>query len=274
MSSAKKSKASFGSEAELCAAFIGEATQKGAWHAYAETAGFDILMVRVRDGIQIGIEAKLTLNAKVILQGLPKEDGYFNFGEVGPHYRAILVPVESGGIADQVCERLGLTVIRQHPLDVRFWPKFRPQLPDPASEYHNIHWQEWLPQKPCEVPDYLPDVSAGASAPVALTLWKIAAIKLAVLLEERPVTRADFKALKLSPTRWTDRYTGWLNATSEGYVKGSRMPDFKAQHPRNYEEIRADRAKGAPKAVPIQLPLVASQSTRVPETALEQQGRG
>lgn len=112
----------------------------------------------------------------------------------------------------------------------------------------------------CALPDYVPDVAAGSSAPVKLTDWKVKAIKLAVLLETRAVTRADFKALGLDPSRWTDRHTGWLVAGDAGYRPGPGMPDFKAQHPRNYEEIRADIAKWAPAySAPIGPPdLVAS----------------
>lgn len=46
----------------------------------------------------------------------------------------------------------------------------------------------------------------------------------------------------LSPSRWTDPHHGWLVVTPAGYVRGDRMPNFAAQHPRNYAEIKADRA--------------------------------
>ena len=108
-----------------------------------------------------------------------------------------------------------------------------------------------MPQTRCVLPDYVPDVVAGASAPVALTAWKVNAIKLAILLETRPVTRSDFQALGLSPSRWTDPWTGWLQKTPRGYVRGERMPDFQKQHPRNWEEIKADGAKWMPKHHPL-----------------------
>jgi hypothetical protein len=103
-----------------------------------------------------------------------------------------------------------------------------------------------MPEKRCAVPDYVPDVIAGAPAPVALTAWKVKAIRLAVLLEERAVTRSDFKHLQLSPTVWTGP-NGYLTRTPLGYVAGDRMPDLRRQHPRNYEEIRADKARWAPR---------------------------
>ena len=56
--------AGFAKESDLCAAFL--ASLPEGWTAYPETAGFDILLGREVDGFQIGIQAKLRLNAKVI----------------------------------------------------------------------------------------------------------------------------------------------------------------------------------------------------------------
>lgn len=246
----------FTSEAALCAAFLAEATKDGAWRAYPETAGFDILMVRAVDGAQIGIEAKLVLNAKVVAQALP--DGlHYNAAAIGPDFRAVLVPdgkVRGEGLG-RICAALGITVItfRGTPPRGVYFDPFAPGLPrvgSVADDYYNHSWHEWAPQTRCELPDYVPDVAAGASAPIALTDWKVRAIKLAVLLEERPVTRSDFKALGLSPSRWTDPFTGWLEKTASGYLRGAGMPNFQAQHPRNYAEIKADKAIWAPASAP------------------------
>lgn len=239
----------FAKESDLCAAFIADATKDGKWVAYPETAGFDIVMVRAADGIQVGIEAKLVLNVAVLLQALPKYR--WEGGVTGPDYRAVLVPADkcSTGLPD-LCEALGITVIRQrgaHADDgayphLRYVQEtFRPSLPD--ERWGRVDgWHEWCPVNRCELPAYVPDVGAGMSAPVALTTWKVQAIKLAILLEERPVTRKDMKALRLSPSRWTDGWTGWLTPTPAGYVANKSMPDFKGQHPVNYEQIKADKA--------------------------------
>ncbi len=76
-----------------------------------------------------------------------------------------------------------------------------------------------------------------------LSEWKIAAIKMAIILERRAVTRADFRALKMSPTRWLDPRDGWLTRCEDGYVATPRLPDFRAQHPVNYQQIRDDAPK-------------------------------
>ena len=253
------------SEADLCAAFIAHAERTKAWRAYPETAGWDILMVRGSDGLQIGIEAKLALNIKVLDQAL---DGSRWYNTDGPDLRAVLVPTYADGGLERIAGALGITVIRftkDDPSAGRWAGSYsgashyRPGLPgdDWQLEYD---WHPWLPMKRAVVPDYVPDVRAGVAAPVALTAWKVKAIRIAVLLETRPVTRADFKALQIDPSRWVDRHTGWLKADPEGrgYIAGPGLPDFKRQHPRNYDEIKADIAKWAPSyAPPVALPLLA-----------------
>lgn len=242
------------SEADLCAAFIAAATKPRAgrpdWVAYPETAGFDILLVRQTDGYQVGVEAKLTLNARVVAQSLPSRwDGASRL--YGPDYRAVLVPEDKVNTdLAEICRSLGVTVIafRSVSEEEVYWrPAFRPELPV-ETHWHGAEddWFEWCPPRRCEVPDYVPDVRAGASAPVSLTAWKVKAIRLAVLLESRAVTRADFKHLQIDATRWTGP-AGWLDRSADGWVRSERTPDFKAQHPRNYAEIAADIARWAPK---------------------------
>jgi hypothetical protein len=84
----------YATEAELCAALIKHNSEK--WTAYPETSGFDILMVRKADGFQIGVEAKLSLNAKVILQAI-EPPGHWWANESGPDCRAVLVPWKAKG---------------------------------------------------------------------------------------------------------------------------------------------------------------------------------
>lgn len=255
------------SEAAMCAEFIAYAERKKKWRAYPETAGWDILMVRVEDGLQVGIEAKLALNVKVLEQALGTSRYYL---PNGPDLRAVLVPrMDTGGLSG-IARALGITVICFEPFDRTVHgsnAQARPDLPtdDWSLEYN---WHPWAPQQRETLPEYIPDVTAGSSAPVTLSSWKVKAIKLAILLETRPVTRSDFKALQIDATRWTNRDFGWLDRGThgssglQGYVAGPRTPDFRAQHPRNYEEIKADFAKWAPPyqaAVP--LPALSEQGT-------------
>lgn len=253
------------SEADLCARFIVAATKPGRagrprWVAYAETAGFDILLVRDGDGVQIGIEAKLALNPRVVAQALPYREGWSGGTQAGPDYRAVLVPASKvNADVKRICAALGLTVIEHRGErggefygPNAYGPEFTPDLPcENAGRFLGGDWHEWAPAERCAVPEYVPDVQAGCSAPIALTAWKVKAIRLSILLEDRPVTRADFKALQLSPTNWLCP-RGWLDpvpgARPGAWVRCDRTPNFEQQHPTNYGQIKADKDRWAPSA--------------------------
>lgn len=243
----------FEREHHLCAAFI-EALPE-AWTAYPETAGFDILLVH-RDGYQVGVEAKLRLNAKVVEQSLPSWHADYGYREEsGPDFRAVLVPKGCVGGLSAVCSALGITVIScSHPSERSGYgirDEFRPRLPEqnPKWNWDDKHWHDWCPLKRCRVPEYVPDVVAGASAPATLSVWKVGAIKLTVLLERRGyLTREDFKRFDVSMSRWTAPWSGWLSkgGARGRWIKGPALPDFRTQHPVNFAEIEADFPKWNP----------------------------
>lgn len=240
----------FKSEAELCAAFIRLVPKD--WVAYPETGGFDILLVGPA-GVQVGIEAKLALNAKVVIQALaglvhPPDSGWSEL-DAAPDHRAVLVPIgagssELGGIA----AALGITVIsvfQEHEHFLRpAGLAFRPELPGSRSGA----WHDFCPATRIELPEYVPDVVAGASAPTALTRWKIGAIKLVLIAARRGyVTRSDFQHVGIDSSRWVRPPRPWLDARERGrWVISERTPDFAAQHRRNFAEIEADFEKWAP----------------------------
>lgn len=243
----------FKTEAELCAAFV--ATLPVGWTAYNETAGYDILLAR-EDGLQVGVEAKLRLNPEVVVQA-SKEWGYSPLTP-SPDFRAVLVPAgHAQNHMSAICAMLGITVIiAMHPDDdteTRYgWrsPPFRPALPILDSSMYwsgrEHDWYDRCPATRCALPDYIPDVGAGRSAPVSLTNWKIQAIKLLIILERRGyVTKADFKHVSIDPSRWT---RDWLERGSERgqFIAGKYTPDLKAQHPVNWVQIEADFEKWKP----------------------------
>jgi hypothetical protein len=235
-------KAGFKSEAEMCARFIGAIGED--WIAYPETAGWDILLVRKADGFQIGIEAKLRMNVDVINQAID-EYGSWSADTPGPDCRAVLVP--TAACFGRIATYIGLTIIVVE--SNNYGPAFRPSLPKPNHERWGSgdDWHEWMPAKRHALPEYVPDVAAGASAPVQLTPWKISALKLEVLLEKNGfVTKADFRHLGIDHRRWTAPGTGWLKPSASGYVAGEKYAGFKAQHPRVYAEIVADFDKWKP----------------------------
>lgn len=233
----------FATEVDLCSCFVEQIDQKE-WGVYAESCGWDILLVRRADGFQIGIEAKLKLNLKVIDQAI--ECDYTSADSPGPDCRAILVPSTETGF-DSLCAYIGLTVIRVWPKS-KYWKKGRvePGLPAIKDRGWRDRWYEWCPTVRHKLPEYVPDVRAGAPSPTQLTDWKIKAIKIAVLLEKRGyVTRADFKHLHIDHRRWL-KPASWLLIEDGHYVRG-RMPNFQAQHPVVWDQIKADFEKWAPK---------------------------
>lgn len=234
-------------EADLVADFVAWVEHKG-WTVYAETAGWDLLLVRPSDGYQIGVEAKMQLNAHVLCQALGRHE-YHN-GAKGPDSRAVLVPrKKSVNGMETLAQYLGLVVILgDEPRQWDKWkgPHFSPNLPDRqdwswVADRRRGEWPELCPDERCDLPDYVPDVQGGKPSPVSLTPWKVKAIKIQIVIERRGyVTRADFAALKIDPSRWTQY---WLQNIGQKRWVPYGMPDLKAQHPINYEQIKADWPK-------------------------------
>lgn len=260
-------KSEFATEADLVAAFCAWLDKRNevarcprrrpggpasTWTVYHETGGYDLVLVEDQTGVQVAIEAKLALNLKVINQVLPNR-----YDRDGADYRAVLIP--SGGYQPGlggICAQIGINVLTVYNSRMSYGGDAAPewnvadQLPNERSEYDFAmkDWHPWLPARRIELPDYVPDVMGGKASPVALTDWKIRAIKLLIILDRRGhVTRKDMKALNISATRWTAASYGYLvpDRALGGYVASDNTPDLRAQHPRNYAEIEADYAKWA-----------------------------
>jgi hypothetical protein len=251
----------YATEAALCADFIAWVKRDGreyrtgekpvAWTVYAETAGWDILLVGP-DGTQIGIEAKLRFNMKVLQQCLP--DTWDGWHDQGPDYRAVLVPDWSSDDA-RVCNALGLALLGRNGSGWRE-ASFRPGLLENES---GGGWHYWSPRERCKLPEFVPDVAAGCPAPLRLTQWKVAALRITATLEVRGhVTRQDFREYSIDPRRWTGP-GGWLlpGAVPGQFVRAPAL-DFDKQHPEVYAQVLAEvREKQAKRDAPL-----------VPETLL------
>lgn len=232
----------FPSEVALCAAFI--AALPEGWTAYAETGGFDVLLVRDEDGLQIGVQAKLRFNVEVVNQAIERYHSCAAVTAPMPDCRAVLIPDDESHRFDRICACLGVTVIRVRKPDQRLPRPFTPGLPKIDFNGWGETWHETAPARRCVLPAYLPDVAAGARSPLQLTDWKIRAIKIAVLFAKRGcVERADFSSLRIDHRRWVA--SGWVRIEKGRFVPG-RMPDFESQHPVVYGKIAADFARWAP----------------------------
>lgn len=243
----------FRSEAELCSTFLAHVPD--GWTAYPETGEWDILLVH-DTGVQIGIEAKLALNAKVIVQAAESVNHWSN--TVGPDFRAVLVPSDVSTSFLGICGLLGITVIKAvHPslfettnryqIEKRW---FRPELPGKYS--FTDEWFDMAPIKRHDLPDYVPKVTAGVPSPMKLSDWKIGAMRLCVLMERSGyLCREDFQHLGISISRWMPSSMKWLGATETRgiYAKGKRWPadQFRAEHPMTWDEIVFSIDDWAPK---------------------------
>lgn len=234
----------FKTEADLCAAFLAwlKRTAPGV-AAYPEWAGWDILLV-LPSGCQMGVQAKLRLNADVIGQALPSRWGWGE--DNGPDYRAVLVP-DAGGSIHALASHLEVVVFEaQEDYDFKkrenLW-RFSPGFADGSHE----PWFDWNPPERHSVPETPTDSIAGSSAPVTLTPWKIRALAvLAELAVKGTITAKGMRELGVSPGRWMTYR--WLEpAEPRGHWKrGDACPKFELQHPSAYaaalEKARAPRA--------------------------------
>lgn len=237
-----KREAPFKTEAELCAAFI-EWVKRDGFTSYPETAGFDILLVNDRSGHQIGVQAKLRMNFKVIDQLLPR---YLASKDEGPDHYAVLIPGHPGD-ADGILDVLGINC---------FYPSYsyggRHEFTMPG--YDSVPSRkvlfDWNPKQRIPVPAYIPDVVAGASAPIQLTPWKISALRLLAHLEVHgSISRKQVADFGMDSRRWCGHGAWLIPADGSTYaarnglwVRGPLCPKFEQQHPDVYAQIKTEVA--------------------------------
>lgn len=244
----------FKTEADLCAAYI--ATVPEDWIVYPETGGFDMVLVHKATSVQIAIEAKLRLNAKVVCQVM---DSVVDTGARGaPDFRAVLVDSCSQEFI-RICSRLGITVLtlappkrlsRSHtPAPMTEWVP-SPRLPvarrlsDPQPGwFHEANWHDQAPISRIDLPDYVPEVAAGVKSPKILSHWMIKAFRVCAWVERHgAIKRTHFKALGISPTMWMTGHLLKQGDLRGEWVAGKRFPleSYKARHPGIYEQVVAD----------------------------------
>lgn len=243
----------FSNEAEMCAAFINEVNALDGWTAYPETAGFDVLMVHC-DGRQIGVEAKLSLNAKVADQILPKfTDEYF--GKPSPDHRLVIVSKvtdASAGI-EKMLNMLGVRVMLPQEDWTRTGYVLRFKIEqllkhDKAKNtyFDGTHLFDWNPEERCQVPAVVPDLPAGVPSPIRLTPWKESAIKLIALMRKQGyITVKQIAEHRMGSTAWTQpsgNKPAWLakGASRGQWVETEHMPPFDQQHPDMYAKALED----------------------------------
>jgi hypothetical protein len=216
----------FSSEAAMCMEFVSAVRQRG-WLASPETSGWDILLCR--DGVQVGVQAKLKANFHVLEQALEPSRR-----KAGPNHHAVLVPEANWQFA-KIAAACGILTI--WPVDA--WVGY--------GEAPTISWDqaltrldkqlvvmpEWVHTRPAWMPGVEILIPAGASGPQKVTVWKLAAVRLSLLLRSQGyLTVEDFKAEAQDKRWWVDsgivagvkRDGAWRWEPCEG-VLGLPKPD-------------------------------------------------
>lgn len=234
-------------EADLCSLFIRDFSTMPGWTCYPEAAGFDVLAVH-EDGRQLGVEAKLTLNAKVADQILPMRNGDF-FDKPGPDYRLVIVSKitkASAGIA-KMLQMLGVEVLVPHESKCQHGYEYR-------FSFHNMleargqetsfgcqYLHDWNPAVRCYVPAILQQLPAGVPSPVQLTPWKEKALQLIALMRHQGfITAKQIAGHGHNVTLWTQSRGAEIAWLAKGSVRGrwietGHMPAFDRQHPELYK---------------------------------------
>lgn len=268
---ADRVKSTFPTETSLCELFIREFNEQDGWTCYPETEGFDIVVAH-ESGRQIGVEAKLRLNAKVADQILPS-DAWSRYGMRGPDHRLVIVASiteANAGIA-KMLGQLGVEVWQPHfservgegyvieahaefNIREKLWrdaavaePPMR--IGRDASHFYSGMF-DWNPVERLELPEVAPDLPAGVPCPIQLTSWKQAALRvLARLRVQGSITAKEIASEGCSPSMWTQQ---WLDGGPKRglWIESDRLPKFDEQHPGIYALAmeRAQKAAVVPEA--------------------------
>lgn len=234
-------------ESVLCDLFIEAFNKIDGWTCYPEGAGFDVLVVH-EDGRQIGVEAKLSLNAKVADQILPGF-GDEHYGRPGPDHRVVIVSriTDASEGIEKMLRRLGVSVLcprerwGRHGYELYFDLKrdiFDAESCAATKGLERLF--DWWPAERCRVPAFAQALPAGVPSPVRLTPWKESAIKLVALMRSQGfVTVKQIAEHGMGATKWTQPANGkpsWLikGAARGQWVETVNMPPFDKQHPELY----------------------------------------
>lgn len=233
-------------EADLCELFIAQFGALPGWTCYPEAGGFDVLAVH-DDGRQIGVEAKMALNAKVADQVLPSERADYNEAP-GPDYRMVIVTKitpASAGIA-KMLNMLGVAVLLPQLTRTaegdRYCFHFGNVLEAKGQQtsYGRQYLHDWNPPARCHVPALVQNLPAGVPSPVRFTPCKEKALQIIALMRSQGfVTAKQIAAHGHAVSRWTQpdgMKHPWLSksAVRGQWVETEHMPAFDKQHPELY----------------------------------------
>jgi hypothetical protein len=157
-------------EKDMCDELTIHAKHNG-WVVYPEQGGWDLLLVR--NHIQVGIQAKLRLTIKLLSQALTNSN-------VGPHYRAVAVG-NSHWLEKEDFIKISFP-LKLIFIDMGVHPDFWI-----SGAMRNTSFKHYrhFPDEVVWVPPFVPELDAGIPSPQNVSPWKIIAIKLELLAEEK-----------------------------------------------------------------------------------------
>ena len=145
------------------------------WVVYPEQGSWDLLLVR--NGIQVGIQAKLRPTIKLLSQALISEE--FS----GPHYRAIAVGNSHRKEKDHFAKiSIPLKLIY---IDMGVHPDYWLHMLRHNGQRITWKYYRHFPNKTLWIPPFVPELEAGIPSPQNVSPWKIAAIKLEFIADEK-----------------------------------------------------------------------------------------
>jgi hypothetical protein len=165
-------------EKDMCDELTTRAKTNG-WIVYPEQGGWDLLLVR--NSIQVGIQAKLRANIKLLSQALVSEEF------AGPHYRAVAVGNSNYLEKEDFAKiAIGLRLIF---IDMNIHPDYwlRRVYYTDLWKKRIIPWRYYrhYPKQTLWVPNFIPELDAGVPSPRNVSPWKIAAIKLEMVATKK-----------------------------------------------------------------------------------------
>lgn len=249
----------FSKESDLCQAFL-DSLPDG-WKKYPEQGDWDFIIQR--GSTQIGVQAKLVADSKVLTQALPSCPVE---PEVGPHYRAVLIGRWSGRTVKAalrsrsdfcaLARHLRLLVLRSPDLwrnaKVRplGWGRFNRWLPaDRMINYtqmlkrppwEKLNWRHyrWHPSSPLWVPPFEPDLPSGVPSPSHVSAWQLAALELHrecekkgwVCLDDAKKIVASMTGASFQPSSLLKRF--WFATQKAALGRQKRWKPLKERHSR------------------------------------------
>jgi hypothetical protein len=178
----------------MCDEFI--ELNKGDWDIYPECYGYDMLMFSKESDFQIGVQAKLINNLKVIYQILNNTE--LNKGtlkKIGPHYRAVLTPSDDHPY-NCLCSRLNIIKLNIMPIKgtINYIKGVY------LNSYYFLNFRERHTRPEIRLND-----SPGKSSPRNISQWRINALKIMnKYYEQGYIISSQLRELGLNTTLFTN----------------------------------------------------------------------